>query len=140
MKEIIAHVSFTIVKDEEKHNTTPLLVLKTPTSIRASREVAIGGATAGAGVEPDDKGRNISGDAGTSWGNRCRGAGDGRSDNRGGVWNGDGYQYVIMLGLGKLYGGDMFLRLLRGWLKVKGTSVSGSDDGSRGQRSPTSLN
>ena len=38
MKEIIAHVSFTIVKDEEKHNTTPLLVMKTLTSIRDLRE------------------------------------------------------------------------------------------------------
>ena len=135
MKEIIAHVSFTIVKDEEKRNTTPLLVLKTPTSIRASREVAIGGATAGAGVEPDDKGRNVSDDAGTSWGNWHRGADDG-----GGVWNGDGYWYIIMLGLGKSYGGDVFLRLSRGWLKVKGTSVGGSDDGNRGQQSPMSLN
>ena len=132
MKEMVANISFTR-KRQGKRNTTPLLVMKTPTSIRASREVAIGGATAGAGVESDDKGRNILGDASISWGNRRRGADDSRSDDGGGVWNSNVYRYVIVLGLGKSYGGDMFLRLLRGWSRMNGTSIGGSNDRSGGQ-------
>ena len=79
-------------KKRGKRNTTPLLALKTPTSIRASREVAIGRATTGAGVESDDEGRNISGNAGTSGGNRRRGADDSRSSDGGDIWNGDDYR------------------------------------------------
>ena len=106
--------------------------MKTLTSIRASREVAIGGATTGAGVESGDKGRNILGNIGTSGGNRCRGADNSRGNDRGDVWNSDDYRYVIVLRLGKSYGGGMFLRLSSRWSRTNGTSIGGSDNRSRG--------
>ena len=106
--------------------------MKTPTSIRASREVAIGGATTGAGVESGDKGRNISGNTGTSGGNQRRGADDSRGNDGGNVWNGDNYQYVIVLHLGKSYSGGMFLRLSSRWSGMNGTSIGGSDNRSGG--------
>ena len=72
-----------------KCNTTPLLTLKTPTSVRASREVAISGAATVAGVKPGDKGGDVLNETGASGRNRCRGASDDGSNNGGGTWNGD---------------------------------------------------
>ena len=62
--------------------------MKTLTSIGASGEVAVGQATTGAGVKPDDKRGDVSSDAGTSWWNWHGGMNDGRGDVR----DSDGYR------------------------------------------------
>ena len=72
-----------------KRNTTPLLTLKTPTSVRASREVAINGAATVAGVKLGDEEGDVSNKTGASGRNRCGGASDGGSNDRGGTWNGN---------------------------------------------------
>ena len=90
MKKVIANMSFG--KKQEKHencNTTPLLALKTPTSVRASREMAIDRATTIAGVKPCDEERDVLNKTSAGGRNRCRGASSNGSDDGGGTWNGN---------------------------------------------------
>ena len=51
--------------------------------------MAIDGAATVAGVKPGDKGGDVLNKTGASGRNRCRGASDHRSNDRGGMWNGD---------------------------------------------------
>ena len=51
--------------------------------------MAIDGTATVAGVKPCDEGRDISNEAGAGGGNQCRGASGNRSDDGGGMWNGN---------------------------------------------------
>ena len=74
-------------KKQEKHenrSTTPLLALKTPTSVRASREMAVDGTTTVARVKPCDEGGNVSNETIAGGQDRCRGtSGNGSNDGGG---------------------------------------------------------
>ena len=77
-------------KRQEKHencDTTPLLALKTPTSVRASREMAVDGTTTVAGVKSCDKERDVLNETSAGGRNQCRGASGNGSNNGGGMWN-----------------------------------------------------
>ena len=112
----------------KKRNTTPLLAMKTLTSIGASGEMAIGRAATGTRVKPDDERGNILSDTGAS-GWDWRG---GTNNSGGGVWDGDGYRCVVVLGLRESYGRGVPLSLLRGWLSLNRAGIGGGGDGGGG--------
>ena len=99
-------------KEQEKHenrSTTPLLVLKTPTSVRASRKVAVDGTTTVARVKPRDEGGNILNETIVGSRDRCRGmSGNGSSDG-GGTWNDNDNRYVVVVCLRESYSRNVFL-------------------------------
>ena len=116
----------------ENRNTTPLLALKTPTSVRASREMAVNRTTTVAGVKPCNEGGDVSNETSAGGRNRCRGASGNGSNDGDGTWNGNDDRQIVMVCLGESYDRSMFLRPSGGWSGIGGTSIGNGSGGSNG--------
>ena len=134
-KRIIANILFQRKKQEKHENrsTTPLLALKTLTSVRASQEMAVNRTTTVAGVKPCNKGRNISDETSAGGRDWCRGASSNGGNNGGGTWNSNDDQRVVVTCLGNSYDRSIFLRPSGKCLRIGGTGV-GSGSGGGGDR------
>ena len=122
-------------KKQEKHenrDTTPLLALKTLTSVRASREMAVDGTTTVAGIKPCEEGRDVSNETSAGGRNWCRGASGNGSNDGGGTWNGNDDRQVVVVCLGESYNRSMFLRPSGRWSGISGTSIGNGSGGGNG--------